>query len=99
MVLFPGSCRSFPVVFYGWIKRFSRFFLTACADAAFYVSVWKFYVFLLTGFHPEATAFFLADWFDNGLVFHLRGSGVLPEAVMWSLFDVNGSGKWNGRRV
>ena len=51
------------------------------------------------GFSLGIIVFFLADWFDNGLVFHLNGSSVLPVPVVWSLFDVNGTGERNGWRV
>ena len=51
------------------------------------------------GFSLRIIDFFLADWFDNGLVCHLSGSSVLLEPVVWSLFDVNGTGERNGWRV
>lgn len=65
----------------------------------FYVSAWKYYMFFCRVFTLDLWLFFLTDWFDNGLVCNLGESSVLPDPVMWSLFDVNGTGKWNGRRV
>ena len=63
------------------------------------VSVRKLYPFFLPGLHSGRIVFFLADWFDNGLVFHLSGSRVLPVPAVWGLFDVNGTGGRNGWRV
>lgn len=50
-------------------------------------------MFFCRVFTLDLWLFFLTDWFDNGLVCNLGESSVLPDPVMWSLFDVNGTGE------
>ena len=96
---FAGFDCFFPYGFYSEKRMFPGFFLTAFFDAVFFMFPCGNYVCFFGGFSLGIIVFFLADWFDNGLVFHLNGSSVLPVPVVWSLFDVNGTGERNGWRV
>ena len=93
-----GGCL-FPDGFYPVKKDVSRIFPHGIFRCRFFMFPCGNHVCFFSGFSLGIIVFFLTDWFDNGLVFHLNGSSVLPVPVVWSLFDVNGTGERNGWRV